>query len=40
VDGREVVSRRMHVLPERRISLPRDLSLDGAEAIHVEFNES
>ena len=39
-DGREVWSRRMSLLPERRISLPIDcLPRDGVESISVEFVE-
>jgi NADPH-dependent 2,4-dienoyl-CoA reductase/sulfur reductase-like enzyme len=39
-DGREVWSRRMHLLPERRISLPIDrLPRDGVERVSVEFVE-
>jgi NADPH-dependent 2,4-dienoyl-CoA reductase/sulfur reductase-like enzyme len=39
-DGREVWSRRMSLLPERRISLPVDrLPRDGVERVSVEFVE-
>ncbi|HEY2111045.1 MAG TPA: FAD-dependent oxidoreductase, partial [Dongiaceae bacterium] len=39
-DAREVWSRRMILLPERRISLPIDrLPRDGVESISVEFEE-
>ena len=39
-DGREVWSRRMHLLPERRISLPADrLPREGVTSIRVEFEE-
>jgi len=39
-DGREVWSRRMSLLPERRISLPVDrLPRDGVASIGVEFEE-
>jgi NADPH-dependent 2,4-dienoyl-CoA reductase/sulfur reductase-like enzyme len=39
-DGREVWSRRVSLLPERRISLPSDrLPRDGVASISVEFEE-
>ena len=39
-DGRELWSRRMRILPERRISLPVDrLPREGVGSISVEFEE-
>lgn len=40
IDGRELWSRHMEALPERRIDLPRRLpSLEGASRIHIAFQE-
>jgi hypothetical protein len=40
VDGRELWSRRVSVLPERRITIPTDrLPPVGAHQIHVELIE-
>ena len=39
-DGRELWSRRISILPERRISLPVDrLPREGVASISVEFEE-
>ena len=39
VDNELVWSRRLHALPERRISLPRRLPIAQAAAVRVEFRE-
>ena len=41
VDGRDVWSRRIHALPERRIVIPADrLPNSGFSTVHVDLQES